>query len=103
MFFQISENIGQAIDVGAPIVETQLRRFQLISDSAIDYSLFKRPLNIGYFDQNLIEDQWFGKSIYKHKSFEMIFLNIRLDMDFNSKYPYAVSYTHLTLPTKRIV
>ena len=55
IFFQINLSMGQVIDVGTPIVEEQLRRLQLMSDSAIDYSLFKRPLNIGYFDQNLID------------------------------------------------
>ena len=62
--------MSQVIDVGTPIVEAQLRRFQLTSDSAIDYSFSQRPLNLSYFDHALIKDQWFGKSIHKHKSFE---------------------------------
>ena len=87
--------MGQVIDVRTPIVEEQLRRLQLMSDSAINYSLFKRPLNLSYFDHALIKDRWFGKLLFNHKSSKFIFLNSRVDI--------AVSYTHLTLPTILLV
>ncbi|MGY8977021.1 MAG: capsule assembly Wzi family protein [Cytophagales bacterium] len=87
-FFQISVSIGQVIDVGTPIVEEQLRRLQLTSDSAIHYSFFKRPLNMTYFDKALIKDHWFGKSLLNRKSLELILLNMRLDLDHNSNHPY---------------
>ena len=87
-FFQISVSIGQVIDVGTPIVEEQLRRFQLTSDSAIHYSFFKRPLNMTYFDKALIKDHWFRKSLLNRKSLELILLNMRLDLDHNSNHPY---------------
>tara|TARA_S200000501_G_scaffold354841_1_gene375925 strand:+ start:89 stop:1699 length:1611 start_codon:yes stop_codon:yes gene_type:complete len=80
--------MGQVIDVGTPIVEEQLRRLQLMSDSAIDYSLFKRPLNLSYFDHALIKDQWFGELLFNRKSSKFIFLNSRVDLDFNSHHPY---------------
>ena len=88
IFFHINLSTGQVIDVGTPIVEEQLRRFQLMSDSAIDYSLFQRPLNLSYFDHTLIKDRWFGKLLFNRKSFELIFLNSRVDIDFNSHHPY---------------
>ena len=88
IFFQVYLSTGQVIDVGTPIVEEQLRRFQLMSDSAIDYSLFNRPLNLSYFDSVLIKDRWFGKLLFNRKYSKFIFLNARVDLDFNSHHPY---------------